>query len=78
MKVYLAFSGHINKHGFQDYDMIGVFDTKDKAIEAVESSLDDVDRTAITTETDSHGNIFWTEHGMDIVTVGYISEHEVK
>lgn len=77
MKVYLAHSGDINKHGHQDYDLIGVYQDKDMAIQAIEQSMTDVDMKYLEKETTPSGNMFWTEHGMDIVTVGYLEVREL-
>jgi len=75
MKVYLAYSGDINKHGHQNYDLIGVYQDKDMAIQAIEQSMTDVDMAYVEVETKPSGNMFWTEHGMDIVNVGKVEEH---
>jgi len=72
MKVYLAHSGDINKHGHQDFNLIGVFQDKDMAIKAIEESMKDVDMKYVEKDIMPSGNIFWEEHGMDIVTVGYL------
>lgn len=77
MKVYLAHSGDINKHGHQDYDLIGVYKDKDMAIQAIEQSMTDVDMKYVEVETTPSGNMFWTEMGMDIVTVGYLEVRDL-
>ena len=77
MKVYLAHSGDINKHGHQDYDLIGVYQDKNMAIQAIEQSMTDCDMEYVKKETTPSGNIYWTEHGMDIVTVGYLEVREL-
>jgi hypothetical protein len=77
MKVYLAHSGDINKHGHQCYNLIGVYQDKDMAIQAIEQSITDVDMKYLEKETTPNGNIFWTENGMDIVTVGYLEVREL-
>ncbi len=78
MKVYLAHSGDIDKHGHQDFDLIGVFQNKDMAIQAIEQSMTDVDMEYVEVETKPSGNMFWTEMGMDIVTVGYLEVRELQ
>jgi len=78
MKVYLAHSGDINKHGHQDFNLIGVFKDRDMAIQAIEDSMKDVDMQYVKKETKPSGNIFWEEHGMDIVTVGYLEVRDLK
>jgi hypothetical protein len=77
MKVYLAHSGDINKHGHQDFDLIGVFQDKDTAIKAIEDSMKDVDMQYVKKDVKPSGNIFWEEHGMDIVTVGYLEVRDL-
>jgi len=77
MKVYLAHSGDINKHGHQDFDLIGVFQDRDMAIKAVEDSMKDVDMQYVEKSVTPSGNIFWEEHGMDIVTVGYLEVRDL-
>ena len=77
MKVYLAHSGDINRHGFQDFDLIGVYQDRDMAIQAIEQSMTDVDMEYVEVETKPSGNMFWTEMGMDIVTVGYLEVREL-
>ncbi len=77
MKVYLAHSGDINKHGHQDYNLIGVYQDKDMAIQAIEQSMTDVDIKYVEKETTPSGNMFWTERGMGIVTVGYLEVREL-
>lgn len=77
MKVYLAYSGDINKHGHQYFDLIGVFQNKDTAIQAIEESMKDVDMKYVEKETKPSGNIYWTEMGMDVVTVGYMEVREL-
>ena len=77
MKVYLAHSGDINKHGHQDFNLIGVYQDKDMAIQAIEQSMTDVDMEYVKKETTLSGNMFWTEYGMDIVTVGYLEVREL-
>jgi hypothetical protein len=69
MKVYLAHSG--------DYDLIGVYQDRDMAIQAIEQSMTDIDIKYVEKETTPSGNMFWTEHGMDIVTVGYLEVREL-
>jgi hypothetical protein len=78
MKVYLAHSGDINKHGHQDFDLIGVFQDKDMAIKAIEDSMKDVDMQYVKKDVKPSGNIFWEEHGMDIVTVGYLEVRDLQ
>ena len=77
MKVYLAHSGDINKHGHQDYDLIGVYQDKDMAIKVIEQSMNDVDMELVKKYTLLNGDIFWTENGMSIVTVGYLEVSEL-
>ena len=77
MKVYLAHSGDINKHGHQDFNLIGVFHDKDMAIQAIEESLSDCDMEYVEKDIMPSGNIFWEEHGMDIVTVGYLEVRDL-
>ena len=77
MKVYLAHSGDIDKHGHQDFSLIGVFQDKDMAIKAIEESMKDVDMKYVEKETKPNGNMFWEEHGMDIVTVGYLEVRDL-
>ena len=77
MKIYLAHSGDINKHGHQNYDLIGVYQDKDMAIQAIEQSMSDVNMEYVEKETKPSGNMFWTEHGMDIVTVGYLEVRDL-
>ena len=77
MKVYLAHSGDIDKHGHQDFNLIGVYQDKDMAIQAIEQSMIDVDMEYVEKETTPSGNMFWTEQGMDIVTVGYLEVREL-
>ena len=77
MKVYLAHSGDIDKQGHEDYDLIGVYQEKDMAINAIEQSMTDVDMKYVEVETTPSGNMFWTEQGMDIVTVGYLEVREL-
>ena len=78
MNVYLAHSGDINKHGRQDFDLIGVFKDKDMAIKAIEKSMRDVDIKYVEKSVTPSGNIFWEEHGMDIVTVGYLEVRNLQ
>lgn len=78
MEVYLAHSGDINKHGHQDFDLIGVFRDRDMAIKAIEDSIVDYNDMYVNKETMPSGNIFWTEHGMEIVTVGYLEVRELQ
>jgi hypothetical protein len=78
MEVYLAHSGDINKHGHQDFDLIGVFQDKDMAIKAIEDSMKDVDMQYVKKDVKPSGNIFWEEHGMDIVTVGYLEVRDLQ
>jgi hypothetical protein len=47
------------------------------AIQAIEQSITDVDMKYLEKETTPNGNIFWTENGMDIVTVGYLEVREL-
>ena len=77
MKVYLAYSRDINKHGHQDFDLIGVYQDKDMAIQAIEDSMSDVDMEYVETDIMPSGNIYWTEHGMDIVTVGLLEVRDL-
>jgi hypothetical protein len=77
MKVYLAYSGEINKYGHQQFDLIGVFQDKDMANKAIEDSMEDVDMTYVTKKMMPSGNIFWEESGMDIVTVGYLEVRDL-
>jgi len=77
MKIYLAHSGDINKHGHQDFDLIGVFQDRDMAIQAIEDSMKDVDMQYVKKDVKPSGNIFWEEHGMDIVTVGYLEVRDL-
>ena len=77
MKVYLAHSGDINKHGHQDFNLIGVFQDKDMAIKAIEDSMKDVDMQYVKKDVMPSGNIFWEEHGMEIVTVGYLEVRDL-
>ena len=77
MKVYLAHSGDIDKHGHQRYDLIGVYQDRDMAIKAIEDSIVDCDDMYVKKETMSNGNIFWTEQGMDVITVGYLEIREL-
>jgi hypothetical protein len=77
MKVYLAHSGDIDKHGHQDFNLIGVYQDKDMAIQAIEQSMTDVDMEYVEVETKPNGNMFWTEMGMDIVVVGYLEVRDL-
>ena len=77
MKIYLAYSGDINKHGHQIYDLIGVYQDKDMAIKVIEQSMNDVDMELVKKYTLLNGHIFWTENGMSIVTVGYLEVNEL-
>ena len=77
MKVYLAHSGEITKHGHQVYDLIGVYRDKDMAIKAIEDSMKDVNMQYVKKDVMPSGNIFWEEHRMDIVTVGYLEVREL-
>lgn len=77
MKVYLAYSGDINKHGHQDFDLIGVYQDKDMAIQAIEDSMSDCDMKYVETDIMPSGNIYWTEKGMDIVTVGLLEVRDL-
>ena len=77
MKVYLAYSGDINKHGHQDFGLIGVYQNKDMAIQAIEQSMTDVDMKYVEKDTTKEGHMFWTEIGMDIVTIGKLVVREL-
>lgn len=77
MEVYLAHSGNIDKHGHQRYDLIGVYQDRGMAIKAIEDSMVDCDDMYVKKETMSNGNIFWTEQGMDIITVGHLEMREL-
>ena len=77
MKIYLAYSGDINKHSHQGYDLIGVYQDKDMAIKVIEQSMNDVDMEFVKKYTLLNGDIFWTENGMSIVTVGYLEVSEL-
>lgn len=77
MKIYLAYSGDINKHSHQGYDLIGVYQDKDMAIKVIEQSMNDVDMELVKKYTLLNGDIFWTENGMSIVTVGYLEVSEL-
>ena len=77
MEIHLAYSGDINKHGHQNFDLIGVYKDRDMAIKAIEKSLVDCSDMYVKKETMPSGNIFWTEHGMDIVTVGYLEVRDL-
>ena len=77
MKVYLAHSGDINKHGHQDFDLIGVYQDRDMAIQAIENSMKDVDMRYVEKYVKPTENIFWEERGMDIVTVGYLEVRDL-
>jgi len=76
MKVYLAYSGDINKHGFQSFELIGVFKDKDDAILAITSTFKDVDEEQVAVDSKDN-TIFWTEFGYDVVTVGMLKTEEV-
>ena len=71
-EVYLAYSGDINKHGHQDYKLIGVFQDKDMAIQAIEESMSDCDMEFVERGSTSDGTIIWTEAGMEYVDVGML------
>ena len=50
---------------------------KNMAIQAVEQSMTDIDIEHVEKKTLPNGNMFWTEHSMDIVTVGYIEVRDL-
>jgi hypothetical protein len=79
MKVYLAHSGDINKHGHQVYDLIGVFKDKDMAIKAIKNALEDVNILDYAVKDGKqNGNMFWIEHAMDVDwTVGKLEVREL-
>lgn len=72
-KVYIAHKGYLNKHGRQTFDMIGVYENKDRAIQDIEKSIEDVNGGFIEI-TPVGNNIYWSEKGMDIITVGFLEE----
>ena len=77
MKVYLAYSGDLDKHGQQSFDLIGVFQDKTTAIDAIEQSMKDVDIQNVEKSISPNESVYWTEMGMDIVTVGYLEVRDL-
>lgn len=77
MEVYLAHSGNINKHGHQYFNFIGVFRDKNMAIKVIKESMKGVDMKCVVKDEFPLGDIYWTEHGMDIAIVGRLEVREL-
>ena len=72
MQVYLAYSGDLDRHDRQSFDLIGVFQDRAQAVKAIEELIVDYPNPYVERVIKPSGNIFWEERGMDIVTVGYL------
>lgn len=74
MKVYIAYEGYYNRHDRQDYIILGVYRSKDEAVTRIQKSIGSLEGIEVETRGDT---TWWTERGMDIVTVGKLEEHEL-
>lgn len=81
MKAYQIFRGEENKHGFQDYELVATYLSKEKALEHAQKIVDETPLNGDKLIDDGwYGNgkyKSWTAQGWSFVCICRIEEIEI-
>jgi hypothetical protein len=82
MKAYQVFKGDENKHGFQDYELVATYLSKEKALEHAQKVVDETPLNGdVLHENDWYGPNkqykSWTAQGWGFVCICRIEEIEI-
>ena len=79
--IYVVSNGYINKHGFQEFDIVGVFYNKKRALKLCEEIIKpevDAGETVEFYDNPKTGYCSWVAKGWDIVTICSLEEYKIK